>query len=140
MQKHPLRLSYTSLCPDLMPINPFIGVNRGYFVEIFRFFNMTRNQAIEHLVAFIDAARAVHQTYIYLYLQDNQLLAQLMPTDNGALGSLFPVIKKVGCSQQIDGRVSTGEHEIPARAADSVRVAQALLADLEENLTGPLFV
>ncbi|MFR9704930.1 hypothetical protein ACL00O_20825 [Aeromonas sanarellii] len=102
---------------------------------------MARNDVIALLVAFIDAARAVNQTYIYLYLQDNQLLAHLMPSDGKALGSLFPVIKNVGCSQQqIDGRVSTGEHEIPASAVDSVRTAQALLDDLEESLTGPLFI
>lgn len=106
---------------------------------------MTRDYAVTLLAAFIDAAKtAGNATHISLYLQGNKLAMLAHPmqfataTDGEILISSHPVIE-VNHNQQVVGRVSTGDHEIPARATDSVCVAQALLGELEDNLTGLLF-
>ncbi|HFK2923990.1 TPA: hypothetical protein ACGY8I_001539 [Aeromonas hydrophila] len=104
---------------------------------------MTRNHAIALLAALIDAERATEKTtHISLNFQDNKLAMLAHPMQFAADGETLVsshLVIEVNHKQQVDGRVSTGDHEIPARAADSVRVAQALLDDLEENLTGSLF-
>lgn len=105
---------------------------------------MTRNHAIALLAALIDAERATEKTtHISLNFQDNKLAMLAHPmrfAANGqTLASSHPLIE-VNPSQQVDGRTSTGDHEIPTSTADCVHVARALLDDLEENLGEPLFV
>lgn len=108
---------------------------------------MTRDDAIVLLTAFIDAERATDKTtHISLNFQDNKLTMLAHPTqfvavDDGEtlLASSHTVIE-VNHNQQVDGRMSTGDHEIPTSTADCVHVARALLNDLEENLGEPLFV
>lgn len=105
---------------------------------------MTRNHAIALLAALIDAERATDKTtHISLHFQDNKLVMLAHPmrfvVDEDTLFSSHPVIE-VNHSQQVDGRMSTGDHKTPSSSADCVHVARALLNDLEENLGKPLFV
>lgn len=99
---------------------------------------MTRSGLRKKIVIFIDAARVIHKTHVSLHLQDGKLEIRSYPLRfTTALISSYPEIK-VSCNHV--GRVSTRDHEVPVSAADSARVAQALLDELEENLSGPLFV
>ncbi|ELI6431653.1 hypothetical protein RRM65_001384 [Aeromonas salmonicida subsp. salmonicida] len=105
---------------------------------------MTRNHAITLLAELIDVERATGKTtHISLNLQDNKLAVLAHPmrfgADGGTLVSSHPMIE-VNHRQQVDWRISTGDHEIPTSTAECVHVARALLDDLEESLDEPLFV
>lgn len=98
---------------------------------------MTRDGLKAKLVVFIDAARMTGKTHVSLHLQDGKLEIRSYPLRlTSVFISSYPEIK-VSCSHV--GCVSTREHEVPASSANSVHVAQALLDNLEENLTKPLF-